>query len=175
MNDANMVVVSGRLARDMEIKALQSGTQLGTFTIGSKRYVPGKNGAQGTEETQWLDCKLWKPAQFLVNLLKQGNWVSLIGRLEKETWGGENGTKKQSRVVVTIEQVVNVVAKTGSIGQVSGNNYQQPRQQAQTAPVQQSRSGAVHPADDDWDFPDTRPTNAGAGGPEDFDDSDIPF
>lgn len=53
--DANLVVITGRLTRDPEVRQSQSGTSWCRVGVAVNRWRPGKDGAPGTEDVQFID------------------------------------------------------------------------------------------------------------------------
>lgn len=103
MTDVNVVVLVGRLTRDMELKYLTSGTAVGTFSIACSEDV--KQGDKWEEKAHFFDCVLWgKRAESLKQYLTKGKQVAVGGRLRQETWQNKEG-QNRSKVVVNVEKV----------------------------------------------------------------------
>ena len=94
----NSVVIQGRLARDPEIKATQSGIAVANFTVcWSDRY-------KETETRLFLPCKAWRgTAEFVGKYFRKGQEIAVDGRLIAEEW--EKDGEKKSRVVLDVRGV----------------------------------------------------------------------
>ena len=85
MNDVNVIVVSGRLTRDMELKYTESGMTIGKFSIASNSSE--KKGDNWEEVVTFLDCVLWgKRAESLGEYMAKGTPVTVQGRVKINTY-----------------------------------------------------------------------------------------
>lgn len=99
----NSVVLSGRIATDLELKYTPKGTALLTLRLAVKD--PFKKNSEGKPTAYFFDVKIWdKPAEFVANYLKKGDSLILSGELKQETWTAADGTNK-SKVVVEARNV----------------------------------------------------------------------
>ena len=98
----NVVVESGNLVRDAEIRAFQSGMEVCTFTIAVNTRVK----ANGTWEdyANYFDCKMYGDrASKIVGYLKKGSKVTIMGKLKHERW--EKDGKKGSKVCIVVNEI----------------------------------------------------------------------
>src|SRR5690554_4608705 len=103
MTDVNVVVLVGRLTRNIELKYLTSGTAVGNFSIACSEDV--KQGDKWEEKAHFFDCVLWgKRAESLKQYMTKGKQVAVGGRLRQETWQNKEG-QNRSKVVVNVEKV----------------------------------------------------------------------
>lgn len=103
MTDVNVVVLVGRLTRDMELKYLTSGTAVGNFSIACSEDV--KQGDKWEEKAHFFDCVLWgKRAESLKQYMTKGKQVAVGGRLRQETWQNKEG-QNRSKIVVNVERL----------------------------------------------------------------------
>jgi single-strand DNA-binding protein len=85
--DTNSVVISGRIAQDMELRST------GKDSVANIRlaHSAGKD-ASGNEKTVWIDVSLWGiTAENTVKFLKKGDKVVVTGRLEQRTYTNKEG------------------------------------------------------------------------------------
>ena len=72
----NSVVLVGRLARDVELRATNTGTRVINFCIAVKRSF-SKN-----DEADFIECTAWdKTADVLSRFFHKGSWISVRGDL----------------------------------------------------------------------------------------------
>ncbi len=103
MGDMNHFSIIGRLTRDPELKYLQSGTSVASFSIAvGKRY---KNSAGDmVDKTSFFNCKVWgKLGEVVTNYVKKGHRLGIQGELEQNTWEDQNGNKRSSVDLVVSE------------------------------------------------------------------------
>lgn len=95
----NLIVQVGRLTRDPELKTIgNAGTQLCQLDLATSEKWKDKNG-ETQEKTCFLRWKIWgKMGENAARYLKKGNLVALTGRLELETWEGNDGAKHSRHV-----------------------------------------------------------------------------
>ncbi len=167
--DINVVVLVGRLTRDCEMKSTAQGTSVCRFSVAVNRRK--RTGDKWEDEVSYIDVVLWgKSAETLSSYLTKGRQVSIQGELRQNRW--EQNGQKYSKIEVIANSVQLLASSQGGTGaqdngynnngysnnNYSNNSYQQQSQpRANSAPQQQQAPAS--------DF----------GGPESFDDSDIPF
>ncbi len=152
-SNINVVVITGNLTQDPELRHLGSGTAVCELrvAVNSRR----KDGATG----EWVD----KPNYFNVTVwgaqgencaayLSKGRPVAIEGRLDWREWDAKDGSGKRQAVQIIANSVQFLGSRDGGGGNGNGNGFSP---QSDT------------PADtSDYD-----PAPAGAGGGDD----DIPF
>lgn len=103
MGDLNVVALTGRLTRDMEVTYTNTGYAIGKFGLASGEYHKGSDG-KGSEITSYFDINLFgKMAETMQNYLKKGKAVSVSGRLRQDRW--ERDGQKHSKVYVIADKV----------------------------------------------------------------------
>ena len=92
----NSVCITGRLAKDSEVRANGNGNSVINFTVVVNEVK--KDGDQWKEIPSFIDCKRWcSNAGKLKDFMVKGKLVSVEGHLKQETW--EKNGSKQSRIV----------------------------------------------------------------------------
>ena len=112
----NIVVISGRLVRDPELKDV-NGQDVTNFTLAHNR----KHKVQGEikEEVSFFDCVAWKQtAKLICEHLGKGSPCIIAGRLLQQSY--EKDGQKVSRVKI----IVNTIQFTGpkKTGQKEGDD-----------------------------------------------------
>lgn len=98
MADINTCTFTGRLGRDPETRATQSGS-VASFSIAVGRKT--KNG----DETLWLRCSAFgRNADIASQWLKKGSLVGVSGRLSVSEFQNRDGITKQS-VELTVNEL----------------------------------------------------------------------
>ncbi len=143
MKDINVVSLTGRLTRDLEIKYTPSGIPVGKFSLAVNRNK--KRGDKWVDEASFFECALFgKSSEALAQYLPKGKQVALIGELRQERWTSQDG-QNQSRIVV----VVSSISLMGSKDDAPVNKQQAP---APTRAPQQKQYAGPEEFDDDIPF-----------------------
>lgn len=149
-NDLNVVALTGRITRDSELRYSNGGMAIAKFSIAVNRRT--KKGDQWVEDASFFDCSMFgKSAEGVNQYLNKGTQVAINAELRQNRW--EQDGQSRSRV----ELIVNSLTLLGGPQDSQNQRYSAPRDNP--APVQKSYSTPQ---------PDI-------GGPEQFDDDQIPF
>lgn len=93
MSDLNLVVVSGRLTRDVECRFVPNGTAVADFSVALNRIWYKDDAKQ--EETTFVDCVVFgKQAEF-AGKLQKGDYVMVTGRLKEDVWIDKDQNKRR--------------------------------------------------------------------------------
>ena len=96
----NKVQLIGRLGADVEVKTLESGTQLAKLNIATNESYKNKEG-EWTDNTTWHNVVAWgKTAELAAQLLKKGSEVALEGKLSNRSYEDKDGNKRYVTEVV---------------------------------------------------------------------------
>ena len=92
----NVVILTGHLGKDPELKTLDGGLIVCNTTIATNKKT------KNSEKTNWTNLVCFnKTAEFAQKWLKKGTKVIVTGELSNETVEGQDGTKKYfSKVIV---------------------------------------------------------------------------
>ncbi len=82
-SDVNTSFVSGRLGSDPDRKD----TGPTVFRLASNRWVPGKDGGEGREDTSWMSVTCWGTvADRVMEHYRKGSRVLVEGRIQTRSW-----------------------------------------------------------------------------------------
>ncbi len=152
-SNVNVVVVTGNLTRDPELRSTPGGTSVCKLrvAVNSRR----KDGATGEwiDKPNYFDVTVWgAQGENCANYLSKGRPIAVEGRLDWREWDAkEGGGKRQS-----VEIIANAVQFLGSRDGSGGDN---------------GSTGFTPSSDTPADTSDFEGAAAGGGGGED----DIPF
>ena len=96
-SNLNVVVITGNLTRDPELRSLPSGTSVCDLRVAVN--TRRKNGATGEWEDKpnYFDVKVWGAQGENCNrFLAKGRPVAIQGRLEWREWETQEGQKRQA-------------------------------------------------------------------------------
>jgi single-strand DNA-binding protein len=96
----NKAVVIGRLGRDPELRATQSGQSVTNFTVATNENYKDGNGER-QERTEWHNIVVWgKQAESCAKYLKKGRQVAVDGRLQSRSYDDREGVKRHITEIV---------------------------------------------------------------------------
>jgi single-strand DNA-binding protein len=99
-NNINVVLLSGNLTRDPELRFLPSGQGVCTFSIAVNRTYNSEAGEK-KESVSFFRVVAWaKLGEICNEYLKKGSAVMVDGRLESRSWEGTDGVKKTTTEVI---------------------------------------------------------------------------
>jgi single-strand DNA-binding protein len=118
-SNVNVVVITGNLTRDPELRHLGSGTAVCKLRVAvNSRRKDGQTG-EWVDKPNYFDVTVWgAQGENCANYLSKGRPVAVEGRLDWREWEDQGGNKRQS-----VEIIANTVQFLGSRdGSGGGNN-----------------------------------------------------
>lgn len=95
----NKVILIGRLGKDPEVKTIQTGTSVATFSVATSEFYKDANGNK-KEITDWHNIVAWGGlADIAGKYLKKGARVALEGKNRTRSWES-GGTKHYTTEVI---------------------------------------------------------------------------
>lgn len=93
----NIVVLTGRLTADPELKTTQSGISVTSFSIAVNRsYRSGEESV-----TDFINIVAWrKSAEFVAKYFKKGNLIGIEGSIQTRKYTDKNGNQRTAFEVV---------------------------------------------------------------------------
>ncbi len=92
----NKVLLTGRLTRDPEMRALASGKHVTQFSVATNEYA-----GNGKERPEFHSIVTWdRLAEICGRYLGKGQQVSIEGRIQTRTWDDERGARHWKTEVV---------------------------------------------------------------------------
>lgn len=100
MLDLNRVSIIGRLTRDPELRSLQSGRSVCTFSVATGRQWNDASG-QKQKETEFHNVVMWgKLAEICSQYLHKASRLYVDGRLKTRDWTGTDGVKRYRTEII---------------------------------------------------------------------------
>jgi single-strand DNA-binding protein len=117
-SNVNVVVITGNLTRDPELRHLGSGTAVCKLRVAvNSRRKDGQTG-QWVDKPNYFDVTVWgAQGENCANYLSKGRPVAVEGRLDWREWEDQGGNKRQS-----VEIIANTVQFLGSRDGSGGGN-----------------------------------------------------
>ena len=100
MSGVNKVILVGNLGKDPEVKTLESGVKVASFSVATSESYKDRNGEK-VEETTWHNCVLWRGlAEVAEKWLKKGQTVYLEGKISVRKWEDKEGNTRYNTDIV---------------------------------------------------------------------------
>lgn len=113
----NRVVLTGRLAGDVDSRAANGGEAIAKFGLA----VGGKQNRDGSDNVSFFDIVAFgKTAENCARFLKKGAQVAIEGRLQQSRWQAQDGAKR-SKVEIIADRVEFMGSASGNEKSVDGN------------------------------------------------------
>lgn len=111
----NKAFILGNVTRDPEMRYTPNGQGVTSFGVATnRRYKDSSGNIQ--EETQFHEVVAWgKTAEAITQILKKGNKVAVIGRLQTKSWDAPDGSKR-SRTEIVLDEFVPLTPKGAGSG-----------------------------------------------------------
>ncbi len=93
----NLVVLTGRLTADPELKTTPNGISVTTFSIAvDRRYRSGEE-----RQTDFINIVAWRQsAEFITKYFKKGNLIGIEGSIQTRRYQDKNGNNRTAFEVV---------------------------------------------------------------------------
>lgn len=93
----NLVVLTGRLTADPELKTTQSGISVTSFSIAvDRRYRAGEE-----KQTDFINIVAWRQsAEFVAKHFRKGNMIGIEGSIQTRKYTDKNGNNKVAFEVI---------------------------------------------------------------------------
>ena len=118
----NNITVAGQLGRDCELKTLNNGDSVASFSVA--------DSAGRDKGTIWWNCELWgKRADALSRYLTKGQSVAVSGSITENEWTDKDGNKRKNMKI----RVADVALLGGRKESAEPEEYHQPAKNKQVA------------------------------------------
>jgi single-strand DNA-binding protein len=98
----NKVTLIGNLGRDPEIRSMQDGNRIATFTVATSDTWRDRASGERKERTEWHRVVIFNErlAEIAEKYLRKGSKIYLEGSLQTRKWTDQSGADKYSTEVV---------------------------------------------------------------------------
>jgi single-strand DNA-binding protein len=152
-SNVNVVVVTGNLTRDPELRSTPGGTSVCKLRVAVN--TRRKNGQTGEWEDKpnYFDVTVWgAQGENCANYLSKGRPVAIEGRLEWREWEAKEGGGKRQSVEIIANTVQFLGSRDGS-GGGNGNSFSPSSDvPADTSDFEGAAAGGGGAGDDDIPF-----------------------
>lgn len=100
MAGVNKVILVGNLGRDPEVRHLESGVPVASFSIATSETYNDKNTGERKTITEWHNVVLWRGlAEVAEKYLHKGDQVYIEGKLRTRQWEKDGVTRYSTEIV----------------------------------------------------------------------------
>lgn len=118
-NSVNKVILVGNLGKDPEIRMLESGTKVATFSMATTEKFKDKVTGEQRSQTDWHNIVMWRNmAELAEKYLRKGMQIYLEGKLRTRSWQDKDGNNRYTTEVVAESMVM---MSRGGDGNASAN------------------------------------------------------
>lgn len=120
-SNVNVVVVTGNLTRDPELRHLGSGTAVCELRLAVNGRRKDQSG-NWVEKANYFDVVVWGPqGENCATYLSKGRPVAVEGRLDWSEWEAKDGSGKRQAIRIVANTVQFLGSRDGSGGGGNGN------------------------------------------------------
>ena len=101
MAGINKVILIGNLGKDPEIRTLESGTKVATFSLATSEAFRKEGSQEWQEQTEWHNIVLWRyNAEKAESSLKKGMQIYVEGKLRTRQWTDQNQNTRYTTEII---------------------------------------------------------------------------
>jgi len=103
----NKVILIGNLGKDPEVRHLENGTSVASFSLATSETYKDRNTGQPITNTDWHNIVLWRGlADVAEKYVKKGDKIYIEGKLKTRSWQDQEGNTKYTTEVVADNMVM---------------------------------------------------------------------
>lgn len=96
----NLVILLGRVGKDPEIRTLENGSMVATFSVATSESWKDKTTGEKKEVTDWHSVVAWRGlAEIASKYLKKGSQVYIEGKMKTRSWEKDGVTRYTTEVL----------------------------------------------------------------------------
>lgn len=101
----NSVQLFGNVGNEPEIKNLENGKKVASFSIATSESYK-KDGDEKVTNTEWHNLVAWgKTAELIEKYIKKGSEIGVSGKLTYNKWEDKDGNKR-SRAEIIVNEIL---------------------------------------------------------------------
>lgn len=102
MSSVNKAIIVGRVGKEPEIRATQSGKEIASFSVATSERWRDKNTGEQKEATEWHRVVVFNEGLVGVvkNYVKKGTQLYIEGKVKTRAWEDNTGTTRYSTEIV---------------------------------------------------------------------------
>ena len=168
----NKVILIGNVGKDPDIRHLESGASVASFSLATSEVYRDRNGER-KETTEWHNIVAWRQlAELAANYIKKGSQIYVEGSIRTRTWDDQSGQKRYTTEIIASS--IQLLGRRGDNPGASGDfgapapAYQQPQQAAPAYSQPAAPAPAPQPQPHIQSTPILSPDDLNADGADDL-------
>ena len=96
----NKVILIGNVGKDPEVRHLETGSAVASFTLATTERYRNKNG-ELQDQTEWHNIVCWRNlAELSEKYIKKGAQIFVEGKIRTRSWADQTGAKRYTTEIV---------------------------------------------------------------------------
>lgn len=150
MSGVNKVIIVGRLGKDPEIRHLESGVAVASFSVATSENYKDRTSGERKEITEWHNVVLWRGlAEVAEKYLNKGDMVYIEGKLRTRSWEKDGVTRYTTEIV---GDNMTMLSPKSSGSQSQGNYPSEPEASSYREQASSAQRNAPDTETDDLPF-----------------------
>ena len=102
VGSVNKVILLGNLGKDPEIRSLQSGNKMATFSMATSKRWKDKNTQEQRDKTSWHNIVVFGDGlvDIIEKYVKKGSKIYIEGELQSRKWQDQDGNDRYTTEVI---------------------------------------------------------------------------
>ena len=102
VGSVNKVILLGNLGRDPEIRSMQSGSKMASFSIATSKRWKDRNTQEQKEKTSWHNIVVFGDGlvDIVEKYVKKGSKIYVEGELQTRKWQDKDGNDRYTTEVI---------------------------------------------------------------------------
>ena len=127
MSSVNKVILLGNLGKDPDIRSMQSGKKMASFSIATSKRWKDRNTQEQKENTSWHNIVVFNEGlvDVIEKYVKKGSKIYVEGELSTRKYQDKDGNDKYTTEVV-LQGYNSTLTMLGSSNNASSSNSDQP-------------------------------------------------
>ena len=103
VGSVNKTILLGNLGRDPEIRSMQSGAKMASFSIATSKRWKDRNTQEQKEKTSWHNIVVFGDGlvDIVEKYVKKGSKIYVEGELQTRKWQDKDGIEKFSTDIIS--------------------------------------------------------------------------
>ena len=117
MSGLNKVILIGRVGKAPEVRSIDNGSKVGSFSIATSESFKDKTTGEKKEATEWHNIVVWRGlADIAERYVKKRDLIYIEGKIKTRTWEKDNVTRYITEIIAD-----NLTMLGGKNNNTSGN------------------------------------------------------
>ena len=102
VGSVNKVILLGNLGRDPEIRSMQSGSKMASFSIATSKRWKDRNTQEQKEKTSWHNIVVFGDGlvDIVEKYVKKGSKIYIEGEISTRKWSDQQGNDRYTTEVI---------------------------------------------------------------------------